>query len=409
MFLTNLYPPNAIGGYERLCFDVAEAMAERGHKIFVLTSNYGGKSSEYPDQIIERDLFLFANAADIYAPLVMPNAERYQLMQHNIQRLNHFYKKFRPDVLFIWNLYFFDESILNVINGFSCKVVYLLTDNWLITFTNPTFMPAYFAQRIQRSRDFVKQILSKTRQIWAWRFLKKSIVKGNAIFPSKYMRNLHLEAGISFDDYAIVHHGVKLDVKKASQRNFKRCDGSKGHVKFLFAGRVVEIKGVHTIIEAMPEIVSKLLPVTVDLTILGDRQDERYLARLKDRINKLGLESIIRFVPPVTEERLSKIFAEYDIYLFPSLYEPFSLTLIHALASGIPIVASGAGGNREIVFHQDTGLIHAAGDYMGLAKCVLQILWNPEMCRDISMRGQRIGQEHTFDRMVNKIENYLNL
>ena len=43
LFVSNLYPPNVIGGYERLCFEVAAALAKRGHDVWVLTSDHVGR------------------------------------------------------------------------------------------------------------------------------------------------------------------------------------------------------------------------------------------------------------------------------------------------------------------------------------------------------------------------------
>ena len=63
LFVSNLYPPNVVGGYERLCFEVASAFAARGHEVAVLTSGHGGGVAEYPGQTIRQALRLLAGAA----------------------------------------------------------------------------------------------------------------------------------------------------------------------------------------------------------------------------------------------------------------------------------------------------------------------------------------------------------
>ena len=67
------------------------------------------------------------------------------------------------------------------------------------------------------------------------------------------------------------------------------------------------------------------------------------------------------FGPPYPDS-LPELFEEHDIYVFPSLYEPFSLTLIHALACGIPTAASRVGGNVEIVRDGVSGVLFKKGD-----------------------------------------------
>ena len=110
------------------------------------------------------------------------------------------------------------------------------------------------------------------------------------------------------------------------------------------------MKGVHTILEALPEIIRGLPKTEVRLTVLGDCRDRQYVERLEGMIQRLDLGGKVEFLPPIPESDLFGLFQDNDIFLFPSLYEPFSLTLIHAMASGIPTVASDVGGNKEIVF-----------------------------------------------------------
>jgi glycosyltransferase involved in cell wall biosynthesis len=409
MFLSNLYPPNEIGGYERICFDVVETMVERGHEVVVLTSSYGGREAEYAGQTIDRGMFLFATEGDVYIPFVMSDDERLHKMQENKAHLERALATFTPDVLFVWNLFFFDPSILDVVRSAPCKVVYLLTDNWLITFLNPSFMASYFTDFVHRVPRWDSRIGSRLRR-WGtgWR-RKLHHERGYAVFPSLFMRDLHAQAGITFDGTTIVHHGVNLKPGDPSKRTFKHLDQSSEAVRLLYAGRVVDIKGIHTIIEALPRIVTEMSPVPVELHVVGDRQDERYSATLNERIDELNMASKVRFSPPVKRENMPELLAEHDVYLLPSLYEPFSIALIEALASGIPTVASDAGGNREIVFHGTTGLIHTAGDPAGLARCTLKLLRSPGLRQKVSCGGRRIGLEHTLGRMVDKIEDYLRL
>ena len=53
LVLSNLYPPNVVGGYERLCFEVTAGLAAMGHEMVVLTSRYGGKVADYPGQVVK--------------------------------------------------------------------------------------------------------------------------------------------------------------------------------------------------------------------------------------------------------------------------------------------------------------------------------------------------------------------
>jgi glycosyltransferase involved in cell wall biosynthesis len=180
-----------------------------------------------------------------------------------------------------------------------------------------------------------------------------------------------------------------------------------GWMHLLFAGRVVEMKGVHTILEALPEIIRRMPQTRVRLTVLGDSRDRQYLKRLEDIVRRFHLDETVVFRPAVSESDLFTVFQAHDIFLFPSLYEPFSLTLIHALAAGIPVVASDVGGNREIVFPGRTGLLFARADVHGLARAVLDLADRPDLRRDVAAAGRKIAERFTFQTMVRQVEAYL--
>ena len=58
LFVSNLYPPNVVGGYEELCHEVASRFAARGHEVAVLTSCYGGRTQPIPGQVVHQSLRL---------------------------------------------------------------------------------------------------------------------------------------------------------------------------------------------------------------------------------------------------------------------------------------------------------------------------------------------------------------
>jgi spore coat protein SA len=92
------------------------------------------------------------------------------------------------------------------------------------------------------------------------------------------------------------------------------------HGKFdiLFAGRVVDGKGVHTLVEALPHLARALVGVNVHLTIVGDTQDQAYFTRIRDLIEKYDLSAQIEFCPTVASDALFFLFQDYDAYVFPS-------------------------------------------------------------------------------------------
>jgi glycosyltransferase involved in cell wall biosynthesis len=406
LFLSNLYPPNVVGGYERLCHEMATALAVRGHRIGVLTSDYGTGREDYAGQEIRREWRLPTAPDNIYAPFAGSTEERTAISRANIEKLETTVRDLDPDVIFVWNLYFLDAALLEAIRRQGRPVVYLLTDNWLVAFLQPAYLQDYFAREVFAPPRTLPGIAKNAvKRLLARRSAHRHHLAGQAIFASRFMEDLYRAAGVSFSDSRIVHHGIHGVPAAAAPSRTAPVEA--GRLKLLFAGRCVEIKGVHTAIEALPAIHAALPGIEVTLTIVGDRQDAPYQAYLESLVAHHGLAEAIRFDEPVAEDALSDLFAAHDIYLFPSLYEPFSLTLIHALRAGIPTVASNAGGNIEIVFAGRTGLLFQRGDAASLAKAVVQLARDHALRTRLADEGRRIASGFTFARMVTEIERCL--
>jgi len=271
----------------------------------------------------------------------------------------------------------------------------------------------YFAENVLGGpRSFLSSL--RLRLIGLFKKQKPLAIDGRAIFASRFMENLYRGAGFRFSGSTVIYHGIPGGSAGSKNLDFRRQLLQKGELRLLFAGRVVEIKGVHTALEAVPRIAAALPNLRVRLTVLGDRLDPAYDDRLNaydDRLNglvdRLGLAECVEFVPAVSEDALEALFSGYDVYLFPSLYEPFSLTLIHALRAGIPTVASDAGGNVEIVRHRQSGMIFRRSDPRSLAEQVIELARSDSLRLALAKSGAETGRQYTFAGMVEQVQGYL--
>ena len=417
LLLSNLYPPNDVGGYERLCFEVASALATRGHAVTVLTSTHGGKIADYPGQAVLRRLRLLTGET-IYDAFPSSAKERQAINRKNIAITREVIAKIQPDVLFVCNLYFLDKSLLGALND-APRAVLMLTDNWLIAMLRPEFIRRYFQDvvhgdapepGIAPADGLLRGLLRRLRSAHI-PFPLPNVTDGlsfEVVYGADFVRKLHAAAGITFPREVVIHNGVRQAPRAVAEfpDRFRLVD--EGELRLLFAGRIVDIKGAHTAVEAMPILQDLPGSPRVLLTLLGDMQQTDYLRRLQDLIAAGGCGHLIRLREPVQEEELFGVFAEHDIYLFPSLYEPFSLTLIHALAAGIPTVASCVGGNVEIVRDRETGLLFRKGDVHDLARAVRELAIDAALRARIAKAGQRQAASFTFETMVRRIEAFLN-
>ena len=413
LFLTNLYPPNVFGGYERLCYEVATGLQSRGHEVTVLTSSYGQYHGEAYGHTVRRELFLFANEENIYGPFDCSPAQREEHEASNQRMFMDAIDTVKPHVLFVWNLYFFDNRLLSAIEKCSLPKMYLLTDNWMIVMLNSQFIKNRCTNttldRDQKHDDFKHKLHRLIKPISRLFDHDSIVLNGRAIFSSKFMRDYYRDAGFYFKrGENICYHGVRFlhvpGVKRVSRIALEKTT----IVRLLFAGRVVKTKGVHTAIEAVHEMRKRYCNLRIVLTIVGETQDQEYCREIELLIDSLGLRELILFQPAVAESELFNLFQNHDIYLFPSLYEPFSLTLIHALESGIPTIASDVGGNIEMINNEKTGLIFRAGDYNDLADKINMLITKSSLRERLSQRAVAHASKFTFNKMILRIETDLN-
>ena len=391
--ISNFYPPFVVGGYELLCSRVCEEMVAFGHEVSVLTGSFGPPSKDPPGQAVSRKLTLLANEDDIYRPFQADAAEIAEIGKHNRKALEQFVTAHKPDVLFGWNLYFLDSAFAQDLSTFGIPVVLFVTDNWLIAQEHPDKIGDFFRRFVFGNEVFEPSAVPAPDE------RKQQTV----LFGAEFVRALYHHCGMSFAREVVVHNGVQLPMVPPELMIERSTNRDPDVVSLLFAGRVVDIKGVELIIAAMP-IIKQKIKTKVTLTIVGDTQDKAFLEKLQTQIKAFECEDNVSFRKPVSEKLLLPLFNDHDIYLFPSLYEPFSLTLIHALGAGIPTIASNVGGNPEIVKDGKTGLIFDRRSPESLAEAVVRLVQDPGLRSDLSQRGQHVAQRFTFRRMIKRIE-----
>ena len=133
----------------------------------------------------------------------------------------------------------------------------------------------------------------------------------------------------------------------------------------LFAGRLEYEKGVQTILDALPSLPG------AGLVVAGDGTYRQTLDRL---VADRGLGDRVRFEGFVGEGRLRELYQAADVAVVPSLYEPFGLVALEAMASGTPLVVSDTGGLREIVEDRVTGLLVPPADPVAFAGAARSLL-----------------------------------
>jgi glycosyltransferase involved in cell wall biosynthesis len=147
----------------------------------------------------------------------------------------------------------------------------------------------------------------------------------------------------------------------------------------LFVGRLVAQKGVDVALRAFSTLLHRCPDVR--LVVVGDGDQALFLQRLA---RQLGIPSHVSFVGWQRDDALVRFYQGAEVVVVPSLYEPFGIVALEAMACGRPVVASSAGGLAEIIDHGVTGYLTKPGDHLELAQQLAALLLNPTL-------GARVG------------------
>jgi glycogen synthase len=150
----------------------------------------------------------------------------------------------------------------------------------------------------------------------------------------------------------------------------------------LLIGRLVYEKGFQLALEAMPEVISKV-PNTRFL-VAGSGTHE---AELHKQAEDLGLMDHGTFLGWIGDDVLHMLYRIADLTVVPSIYEPFGLVALEAMASECPCIAADTGGLREVVPLEGAGLRFRASDPEHLAEAAIQVLSDEDLSRRMVEEG----------------------
>ena len=195
-----------------------------------------------------------------------------------------------------------------------------------------------------------------------------------------------------WDKMDIIYNGV--DPAKFVVPEFSEAEKAAFRAKYaapeekivFFVGRMVREKGVQILIESLPKIRWGYHDTKLVIAGGGHRDHLVNLAAY------LGMERHVYFAGFIPDEELLKLYSVIDIACYPSLYEPFGIVALEAMAARVPVVVSDAGGLPEVVLNGITGTTTYAGNPNSLADGILSLLHQPDRAKSMAKAA--------YDRLV---------
>ncbi len=380
------YPPQLVGGLGTYAEYITQEFVEIGHDVSVFTLNQGDLKTRDVFKGVEIHRPVIADASNVFPFFVTDDLKKWGT---NIRFFND---------IFIYNIL----SATKFINGLIKKEKYhfdiVCVHDWLssiagLVIKNELKMPVVFhthSTEWGRAGGAGSEVVSH---------LENAIAQSSdrILTVSYSMQQDLVRHGWPAGKISVVWNGV--DPEKYNPRKYERYEIAKIRERYrvpsdwnmlLFVGRLTWVKSVRNLLVAMPNILREY-PNT-KLVILGKGEEQRDIQETAER---LGIRDRIvyrfDFVPEY--ERILH-YAAADVCVFPSVYEPFGIVSLEAMAMERPVVvgARGTVGFREQVINSGTEQngIHINGeDASDIAWGIKEVLRNPDKARNWGENGRK--------------------
>jgi len=371
------YPPRVVGGLGRHVAALSRALVAAGHEVHVI-------SRDHPDAPAEE---VTADGVHVIrvpeAPPVIPFTD-----------------------LIPWVLAFnnaMTAAATRLLRDTEIDVVH--AHDWLVAYAAAGIKQAYdvpvvatvHATEYGRHQGWLPGPMNKLiHQVEWWLTYEARRV----ITCSQYMADQVADIfQLPVDKLDVVNNGVEVadfalpaDEVAAFRSTLVR-DGEK---MVLFAGRLEYEKGVQTVLHALSVLEHELGPMHFYVAGVGTYSDQ-----LKGIVDELGLQDKVTFTGFLEDHELRLHYAAADVAVAPSIYEPFGLVAIEAMACGTPVIVGDTGGLREIVAAGDTGLRVRPDDPEHLAAALVEVLTDRELARGLVQRAARVIHDRfTWERVA---------
>lgn len=397
LVVTNLYPPHHAGTFDLRCESAVNNLKLRGHQLRVLTSTHGMK---LPQQGAEVERRLLLNGVYDHE-LVTSYNDLKKLEAHNHTVLRETIASFGPDVVHVFSLFGISKSFLFHLRHCGVPTVYDVADNWLTLevrndpwlrwWNHPAMNMARKALELSGQRNSIDD-LAPTRLMKGYDRMPELFVENPApnslaafrferiYFASPWLKESAETAGFQVGHAEVIYPGI------ATQNFVAEVKPASAPVeKFLVVTPLHKRSGVLTAVKAIQQL--RKNNVRASLSIYG-KGDSSYVAEVRSLIalqqlpvEFLNVSNLVRDLPAV--------YRRHDALLYTSEEpEPFSFTVLEAMAAGLPVIGTALGGTRELLRHGENTFTYTPGEPYELATRVQELQLSPALRTQMAETAQ---------------------
>jgi glycosyltransferase involved in cell wall biosynthesis len=355
--LTWEYPPHIVGGMGRHVTELVAGLAGRGFEICVVTPQLrGGRASETTRSGIR------------VRRVPAPHMEEYGYVSF-VRQTNLELEYAARDLMNELG----EIALIHAHDWLTAYAAVALKHNW----RRPLIATIHATERGRQQGNIPNGMPEQINSLEWW----LAYEAWRVITCSRFMaEQVAAYFSTPADKIDVVPNGVAIQPppfrSEQERLAFRRRFVADSNPLVFYVGRVVFEKGVHVLVDAW-RFVREAIP-TARLVIAGTGD---HLDQVKQQARALGLSDSITFAGFISDKDRDRLFRVANLATFPSLYEPFGIVALEAMAAGCPVVVASTGGLSEVVHLHETGLTVYPNDARSLAWGILQTLQHPDWAR----------------------------
>jgi glycosyltransferase involved in cell wall biosynthesis len=381
MMLTWEFPPRIIGGISPHVQYLSKSLAKNGVKVYVVTCDFpGAPGHEVVDGVEIFRIDSYKNPSPDFATWVY-------LMNVNMQK-----------------------EAASIVRGLGDSIDVFHAHDWLVAtagiglkhvFRKPLFATMHSTEIGRRNgihADYERMI--HETEAWltyeAWK----------VICCSDYMvSHVRWAFGLPPDKQIMIPNGVNTEpyegIDRHSLAQFRSKFALPEEKIVLFVGRLVYEKGVHVLINAVQKVLDKM---NAKFIVVGNGYMKEQLSGL---VKSLGIDGKVMFTGFVDNTTLRRLQVCADVSVVPSLFEPFGIVALEAMAAKSPVVVSDTGGLGEIVNHDVDGVKVYTNNPDSLAWGIVRVLSDEAYADSLRNHAYRkIQEKYNWDKIGQQTQDF---
>jgi glycosyltransferase involved in cell wall biosynthesis len=400
LICSNFYPPFFVGGAEIIAHEQACYLKKHGYEVFVFCGKHDDSCHRYS---ITQDTY---DGLKIFR--VILHAQDYHIGEnfynHAVDDLfDAVVEEVRPDVIHFHNIVSLSLGIVARARKRGIRTILTLHDHWGFCYKNTLLKePQKVCNDFSKCAECLPELTdSRGRRLhirMRQDYIALQLAKVDRfVSPSSYLASAYVKAGIPADRISVISYGVNVErFSKVAKTP------TNGPMRFTFIGHLGIHKGVHVLLNAV-DILRKrgYLGSLCMLNIVG-------VGAMADEVAKFvkenRLDGVVKLWGKVNHTQIEKVYQSTDVLVTPSIWpENEPVTILEAMAAGIPVLASALGGNLELVVKGVTGCLFESGNAQMLAEKMVEMAQNRKHVEIMGRNAHQQVAEDTLNNYVRQI------